>query len=110
MKFYGVIGFGETLETVPGLWEEQITERPYYGDVLKRARRFSTENHEINDDIRVTNTISIVADQYAYNHFHNMLYVEYMGTKWKATEVEVEMPRLIITLGGEYNGDTGSQA
>ena len=110
MKFYGVIGYADTVETVPGLWEEQIVERNYYGDVVRRSRRLQSESKEINDDIRITNTISIVADQYAYNHFQDMRYVEYMGTKWKASEVEVEPPRLTISLGGEYNGDTGSQA
>lgn len=110
MRFCGKIGFSYTAETIPGIWENQIVERTYYGDVTRRARRLQTDSKSVNDDIRVTNDISIVADQYAYDHFHTMLYVEYMGTKWKAESVEVVIPRLNITLGGEYNGDTGSQA
>jgi hypothetical protein len=110
MRFCGKIGFSDTAETIPGIWENQIVERTYYGDVTRRARRLQTDSKSVNDDIRVTNDISIVADQYAYDHFHTMLYVEYMGTKWKAESVEVVIPRLNITLGGEYNGDTGSQA
>lgn len=110
MRFAGKIGFRDTVETIPGIWEEQITERMYYGDVVQNYRHLHTENKEIVDDIRVNNRISIVADQYAYNHFHTMIYVEFMGTKWKAQDVEVVMPRLTITLGGEYNDDSSSQA
>lgn len=110
MKYYGNIAFRETEETAPGLWEENIIERPYYGEVLRQFRSLRTESKEINDDISIRNQISIVADQFAYNHFQSMIYVEFMGTKWKALDVEVVMPRLNITLGGEYNGDTGSQA
>ena len=108
MKFYGKIGFGVTEETVPGVWTETIHERSYFGDVLRNYRRFQT-GKDVNDDISITNQISIVADPYAYDNFHNMLYVEFMGTRWKASDVEVELPRLKITLGGEYNGDSGPQ-
>ena len=110
MKFYGKIGFRETGETVPGIWEETITEREYYGDVTRNTRRLQSDSSDVVDDIKVSNIISIVADQFAYNHFSSMLYVEYMGTKWKAVDIEVMPPRLNITLGGEYNGDTGAQA
>ena len=110
MRYYGNIAFRSTEETVPGLWEEVITERPYYGEVLRQFRSLKVESKDINDDISPRNQISIVADQFAYNHFQDMIYVEFMGTKWKAVDIEVVMPRLNITLGGEYNGDTGSQA
>ncbi len=110
MRYYGKIAFRSTVETVPGIWEEEIIERPYYGEVLRNYRALHTESKEVNDDISLRNHISIVADQFAYNHFQDMIYVEFMGTKWKAQDVEVVMPRLQITLGGEYNGDTGSQA
>ena len=110
MRFAGKIGFRSTTETIPGIWEEVITERMYSGAILQNYRRLQSESKEIVDDVRVSNRISIVADQFAYNNFHTMIWVEWMGTKWKAQDVEVVMPRLQITLGGEYNGDTGSQA
>lgn len=110
MKFYGKIAFRDTVETVPGIWKNQLTIREYMGDVIRNTRRLQTDSSDTIDDIKISNQISIVADQFAYNHFQSMLYVEFMGTKWKATDVEVQMPRLLITLGGEYNGDTGPQA
>lgn len=103
-KFYGSIGYAETIETSPGVWVEQITERKYYGDVNRDSRRLQSAN-QLNDNINVSSEISIVADPYAYNHFHSMRYAEFMGAKWKISTVEPKPPRLILTLGGLYNGE-----
>lgn len=102
MKFYGMIGYAETVETKSGVWTKKITERPYYGDLTRISRRFqSTEN--LNDDLVISNELSIVSDPFANENFHLMQYAEYMGVKWKITNVEVQYPRLILTLGGVYN-------
>ena len=102
-KFYGKIGYAETKETKPGVWVEQITERSYYGDITRNYRRLQSAE-QLNDDININNEIRIVADPYAIDNFHSMRYAEFMGTKWKITNVEVSYPRLILTLGGLYNG------
>lgn len=102
-KYYGSIGFANTVETKPGVWSEQITERKYFGDLLHNARRLEPAA-KVNDDINIANKISIVADPYANDHFYSMRYAELMGTKWKITNVEVNYPRLILTLGGVFNG------
>lgn len=104
MKFYGPIGYAETVETKPGVWEEQITERMYYGDVTRNTRRLQS-SETLNDDINVANEISIVADPFANEHFYSMRYVGFMGAKWKISNVEVQYPRLILTIGGVYHGD-----
>lgn len=102
-KWYGVIGYAETVETTPGVWKEQVTKRNYYGDLTRNTRRLQTAD-KLNDDINITNELSIVADPYAMNNFHSMRYAEFMGTAWKITNVEVQYPRLILTLGGVWNG------
>ena len=102
-KFYGVIGYADTAETEPGVWEEQITERNYYGDLIRNTRRLESSSN-LNDNINVSNEISIVADPFAIQNFHMMRYVEYMGAKWKINSVEVRHPRLILSVGGLYNG------
>lgn len=101
-KFYGSIGYAELVEVNPGIWEEKITERKYYGDLIKNTRRLQTSD-KLNDDINISNEISIVADPYANQNFHSMRYVEFMGAKWKINNVEVLYPRLILTIGGVYN-------
>lgn len=102
-KWAGTVTYVELKETVPGVWTEEPTERFYYGDVLSNIRRLeSTEN--LNDDINTSNRISIVADPYAYDHFHEMRCIVFEGAKWKIKSVEVQRPRLILTLGGLYNG------
>lgn len=100
-KWFGAIGFAETVETVPGVWEEQITEHKYYGDLVRNTRRLQTAD-QLNDDINVANELSIVADPFARDHFHSMRYAELMGAKWKITNVEVQYPRLLLTVGGLY--------
>ena len=102
-KWYGVIGYAETVETDPGVWEEKITERSYYGDTIRNTRLLQNAG-AVNDNINIANQFSIVADPYATNNFHSMRYIEFMGTKWKITNVEVQYPRLILTVGGLYNG------
>lgn len=110
-KWYGIIGYnGETVEAEPGVWKQQIVERPYYGDIIRNARLLQQNPNGINDNINVTNQISVVADPYAYQNFHSMLYVEFMGAMWKVSNVDAtQQPRLILTLGGLYNG-AGEQA
>lgn len=102
-KWFGTIGYAETLETRPGVWAEQITKREYFGDLTRNTRRLQTTD-QLNDDINISNEISIVSDPYANENFHSMRYAEFMGAKWKITSVEVQYPRLILTLGGVWNG------
>ena len=102
-KWCGKIGFVETIETEPGIWEEQITERQYYGDALSVNWK-RQQSKDVNDDVNVTNQLSVVADPYANSHCSSMAYVEYMGAKWKISDIGVQFPRLILSIGGAYNG------
>ena len=101
-KFYGEIGYVETTETESGVWVENIIKRNYYGDLIRNTRSLVSSGN-VNDNINISNEISILADPYANEHFHSMRYVEFMGAKWKITNVEVKYPRLILTIGGLYN-------
>ena len=104
-KYYGKIGYAIMTETAPDVWREAITERTYVGDVIKDTRKWVGSEH-LNDNLNVSNRISIVSDPFAYANFHSMRYCEYMGAKWKVTNVEVAYPRLILDLGGVYNEQT----
>jgi hypothetical protein len=109
-KFYGAIGYAETVETSPGVYEEVITERIYSGDLLRNKRRLQSTD-QLNDNINVANEISILADPFAYQHFHEMRYVELWGAKWKITDVDAtQYPRLILNVGGVYNGPQATTA
>jgi len=104
-KFHGKVGYGETTETSPGVHEDTIVERNYYGDVVRNSRTL-TEGENLNQDLSVGNSISIVADAYANEHFFAIRYVEWAGTLWTVSTVDVERPRLILRLGEVYNGPT----
>lgn len=108
-KFYGEIGYGESVEKPGGVWVEDITEVKYYGDVLRNTRQLR-EGESVNNDLSVQNSISIVADAYANEHFFAIRYIRWMGTLWTVQSVEVQSPRLLLRLGGVYNGPTASPA
>lgn len=103
-KFFGPIGFAVPTETRPGVWKDRIEEHNYRGDVKRLSSRWATSPDGTNDDMTLNNQISIVADPFAQNHIHAMKYVGYMGTKWKITNIEVQYPRLLLTVGGVYSG------
>lgn len=104
-KFFGAIGYAMTEETAPGVWQDKIVEHQHYGDVNR-----SKVQHEmatsLNDNLNISNEFSILADPFAYENFQNMKYITFMGAKWKITSVEVQYPRLILTVGGVYNEQT----
>jgi hypothetical protein len=103
-KFYGPIGYAETSETSSGVWTNIITERYYRGDIIRNSKRWNT-GENVNDDLQINNEISILADPFAYNNFHNMKYITWMGADWKITNINIQRPRLLLTIGGVYNGE-----
>jgi len=110
MRFYGEVGYAdETVESPPdsGVWVDNIIEKVYFGDVLRNTRRMS-EGQSLNNDLSVNNSISIVADAYASENFMKMRYIRWNGVLWSVDVVEVQRPRLILQLGGVYNGPVGT--
>lgn len=101
-KFYGEIGFVETVKTAPGVFTPKLTARNYSGDVIKNSKRWQS-GEGVNDNLVVSNEISIIADPFAFDNFQNIVYVQWMGAKWKVTMVEIQRPRIRISLGGVYN-------
>jgi hypothetical protein len=106
-RFHGEVGYGESVEDPPesGVWVDQITEIAYSGDVIRNTRQLQN-TEKINEDIVVSNSISIVADEYAIDHFMNIKYVRWAGVLWTVSTVEARFPRLILDLGSVYNGPT----
>jgi hypothetical protein len=104
-RYFGRIGYGETIEDQPGVFVDNIVERSYYGDVIRNSR-YLREGENLNFDLNVQNSISIVADAYANDHFFAIRYVEWAGVLWTVSSVEVQSPRLLLRLGEVYNGPT----
>lgn len=103
-KWSGNIGFSEQIEYEPGCWEDSITVKHYYGDIIRNINKLQNSGG-INDNVVIANNFSIVADPYAKQNFQNMRYLEFFGTKWKVESVEVQFPRLVISVGGPWNGN-----
>lgn len=107
-KYYGAIGYAYDEEGTgdhEGVIEHRLVERNYYGDVLRNTRKWEAGS-DIHDNLQINNQLSIMADAFAYDHFFAMKYATWMGTRWKVTNVEVQRPRLILTIGDVYNGPT----
>jgi len=102
-KFYGRIGYGISTLTRPGVWEEVITDKLYSGDVLRNSRKLVIASGTLNDNVNMSNEISIIADPFANENFQSIRYIEYISTLWKVLSVEVQYPRLILEMGGVYN-------
>lgn len=102
-KFFGNIGYTIATQTKPGVWAKTVTPKPYRGDLVnQKFQRQSSD--DLNDNLNIANDISIIADKFAYDNFKSMTYVEFMGAKWKIKSAEVKYPRIILSIGGLYNG------
>lgn len=108
-KFYGKIGYAMTNEKAPGVWTSEIVEKESYGDILKHTKRYVTSD-SVNDNLTISVEISIIQDPFAVENFHLIKYVEFGGAKWKVDTVDPQYPRLILSLGEVYNGETSNNS
>lgn len=102
-KFAGQIGFIKSAERTPGLFENETIERPYTGEILQDVRNWRS-NETVNDDLTLSNRFSVIADNYILNNMYTMKYVVWRGVRWSVTKIELQAPRITITVGGVYNG------
>lgn len=102
-RFFGQVGFVTQTETTPGVWEESAVERSYYGEVLRNSYRWD-KGEQVNDNLNVNNSISIVADSFAIDNAYALRYVNWIGARWTITSFEIQQPRIILSIGGLYNG------
>lgn len=108
-KFYGKVGFIETIDDGDGVWSPKPIERNYVGDVIKNIRRWDNPSEGINDNLNLNNSISIISDNFAIEKCSFIKYVEWMGSFWEISSIEVQRPRLILSIGGVYNGPRPDQ-
>ena len=102
-RFAGNVGFANTVLVRPGVYKEEIIERQYFGDFVRKGHTLQESEH-LNDDIRLSNMVSILADEFLYENASRIRYVNWMGTDWKISSVEINRPRLVLYFGGVYNG------
>lgn len=103
-KFYGAVGFSTTVDKGHGVWGNEDVERMYYGDILRNYRRYAPAADGSNDNVTLSNSISILLDEYALDNAGSISYVEYAGSKWKVSSVEIEYPRMTLEFSEVYNG------
>lgn len=106
MRFRGAVGFAESQETAPGVWKDIMSEHTYSGDVERDIGRVEPSGDKVNNDLAVNNQISILADAFAANNIKAIRYVKWNGANWRVSSVEVRRPRLVLNIGGLWDGDT----
>ena len=102
-KFYGEVGYIAITETSPGIFSEDLVKKYYYGDEIKHTVRVQSSD-KINDDLIPSSQVSIIADPYANDNYLKIRYVTLHGVRWKISNIDIQRPRIILTLGGVYNG------
>lgn len=107
-KFYGKVGFETMVESEGGVFKSEVIEKNYRGDTLRIYPKYESSD-KLNDDLTLANEISILADDFAYENFQSMRYVKLLGANWKITSARIERPRIILQIGGVYNGSQGPQ-
>lgn len=111
-KYHGKVGYSVTEKSTrnPGIWEETIIEREYKGDIIKQISKWNVSGNSSNDNLGLNGQISIVADAFAYENFSHIKFIVHMGAAWKVEMAEPKSPRIILTLGGVWNGERASIA
>lgn len=102
-RFSGLVGYGQQVETVPGVWEDVIKERFMRGSYI--GQNVNNKDSGVNDEIDFNHRISLVGDAYAFDNYFNMKWIHVDGAKWSISSVQLQRPRLIVSLGGIYRGD-----
>lgn len=110
MKFSGMIGFlQDEVEVAPDVYKPQIIERPYKGDLLENRRRFSSNSEKQNDNIELSNRISILSDLYFQNNYHTIAYIKWNNVKWKCQSIDIGYHRVTLEIGGLYEENNGNE-
>jgi len=109
VKFHGVVGVatGDQIEKPAnsGIFVDEIEERVATGEQIRDTRQIANPD-KVNFDMTLSTTISVMADVFADVDFLAFRYCERAGVKWVIVNVEPARPRLLLTLGGVYNGPT----
>lgn len=103
-RFFGKVGYAERVQVRPGRWEDKIIEREFFGELVQKRYRNQSVPDQVHDDIRLNTDVEIIADAYLLENFSKIKYVCYGGGRWMVTGIEVDHPRIRLTLGGLYNG------
>lgn len=101
-RFFGKVGYSHPVRS-NGVVEDVITEHSYAGDELRNTRYFA-QGDTVLGKVTFQTRISVIADAFALENYRDIVYVNWEGTLWIVESVTTERPRLILLLGGKYNG------
>jgi hypothetical protein len=108
-KYAGLVGYVTQEESVPGVWSQVEKTSTMKGDIIRQSSTNGngariSDTGKINDDISLSHRVSLLGDAYAFNNYYAIKWIKIDGHKWQVTSVELQRPRIIITVGGLWNG------
>lgn len=106
-KYAGLVGYVTQEEKVPGVWSTVADPKPMRGDIIRASASSQNDGRlssdKINKDVTLNHRVSLVGDAYAFGNYYNIKWIEIDGAKWEVSSVELQRPRLIVTVGGLWN-------
>ncbi len=102
-KYAGLVCYVTQEEKVPGVWTPLENPVLMKGDIIRQSSNYQ-DNGKINSDISLNHRVSLVGDAYAFDNYYNIKWIMLDGRKWEVTSVEIQRPRIIVSIGGLWNG------
>jgi len=107
-KYSGLVGYITQEESSPGVWSSVENPKLMKGDIIRQSSSFQsdgrTSSSKVNDDITLNHRVSLLGDAYAFSNYYTIKWIALDGLKWQVSSVEIQRPRIIVTLGGLWNG------
>jgi hypothetical protein len=107
-RFTGLVGYVTQEESVPGVWSQSETPKMMKGDIIRQSITNGkgdrvADSGKVNDDVSLGHRVSLIGDAYAFANCFNMKWVQINGIKWSISSIEMQRPRIIVSLGGMWN-------
>lgn len=97
------LGFAESKQVRPGIWDDEITEVPKLAEVRQRTETFQVEGNVI-PEYKTTTSVSVLSQGPVKPDYSNLRYVLYAGERWIVTSAVHEPPRMTLFIGEVYSG------
>lgn len=108
-KFTGLVGFITQEESIPGVWSPIENSKKMRGDLISSSATNGNgsriaDSGKVNDDVSLNHRVSLLGDYYTFNNYLNIKWIQIGGRKLEVSSIELQRPRVILTVGGLWNG------
>lgn len=102
-RFAGLVGYVTQEETSPGIWSSVEKSVMMKGELIRQSSN-NRDAGKVNSDITLNHRVSLMGDSYSFDNYYNIKWVMVDKVKWEVSSIEIQRPRLILAIGGLWNG------